>query len=121
MIKIFLLVLGAAIGWLIGIHFWIIFKLAGIALGGYLCFGSIILYGFSGNAEGSDFFAWIGIPLIIAIISGWIAISENNIDSIPNYFSVEKVRKEKVDSNNNLAETLKQLEEAGIITINKKK
>jgi hypothetical protein len=123
--KIILLILGAIIGWLVGIHFWVVFKIAAILLGGYLTFASAIFYGFSGNAKESSYFAWIGIPLIIGIISGWLAISSYTIDgtlkSISDFFSAEKVKEKKVTTDSNLAETLKQLEEAGVITINNKK
>jgi hypothetical protein len=123
--KLVLLILGGIIGWLIGVNFWVFFKILGIILGGYLTFTSLVLYGFSGNSEDSSYPAFFGTALIVAIAIGWFASSSYTIDGIGNSissaFSVEKKVEEKKLDSNNLAETLKQLEEAGVISINHKK
>ena len=126
MLKLLFLIVSIGAGWLVGLHFCTIFKIVGIGLGGLITLGSVVLFGLSGNSKESSYFAFIGIPLIIGIIAGWFAVTPYTVDGITNSisdsFSVEKVKQiEKPVDKNNLAETLKQLEEAGVITINNKK
>lgn len=97
MVKIVLVIIGLSGGWLVGLHFWIIFKLAGIVLGGYLTFASAIMYGFSGNSKESEPFAYLGIAIILGIIGGWLAVSSFSIDGAISFISDIFSVPEKID------------------------